>query len=84
MTRVFGGCIEPGGMELDDNSFIDACQNTACGMPANFRVWEGAEGGSINLYQRVRCTHCGYFESDHPGDDDEPMPDYEGDTEDCI
>lgn len=67
MTRVYGGCIEPGGIELDDTVEMEACPE--CGRLAHYRYWEACEDGSINTYSSVCCGHCGYFKGDDP---DEP------------
>lgn len=55
---VFGGCIEPGGMELDDER--DECECAGCGGVAIRRDWERAEGGSINFYWSEICTICNH------------------------
>lgn len=62
MTRVYGGCIEPEGRELDDYTYSADCPQ--CRKPAKYRAWEAAEGGSINTYNSVSCPHCGHYETD--------------------
>jgi hypothetical protein len=64
MTRVYGGCIEPGGMELDDETEEVPCPR--CGEPAVHRRVELCEGGSINCYDYTRCYACGYLGGDVP------------------
>ena len=57
--RVYGGCIEPGGMELDDDTYEAKCPE--CGSEhARKRSWQGCEGGSINNYWSLNCEDCGY------------------------
>ncbi len=68
MTIVYGGCIEPGGMKLDDNCCDVKCPS--CGKPnATSRFWEMNDGGCINSYKSIYCKDCGYFEGDDPYDD---------------
>ncbi len=66
MTRVYGGCIEPGGMALDDLSQVDACPE--CERPAHYRYWEACEAGAINGYSSISCDHCGFVDGDEPDD----------------
>ncbi|MEH0295442.1 hypothetical protein V6R98_25145 [Agrobacterium sp. CCNWLW71] len=69
MTRVYSGCVEPGGFDLDDDLEIIACPE--CAGEAFERYWEACEAGSINQYHTIRCTECGHEEGDLPdyGDD---------------
>ena len=60
MTRAYGGCIEPGGMDLDDHTREIDCPS--CGHEkAVERTYEKAEG-CINRYVSVNCSRCGHFE----------------------
>ncbi|MBZ5763353.1 hypothetical protein LAV84_27770 [Rhizobium sp. VS19-DR104.2] len=74
MTRVYGGCIEPGGMELDDEAYSIKCPE--CGRDAKRHDWEAADGGCINSYWSERCAHCGYADGNSDGglDDDFDLP----------
>lgn len=56
MTRVYGGCVEPDGMELDDETYAIECPN--CGCEAVGRTAEAAKCGSINVYHTWSCGHC--------------------------
>ncbi|HFN7318102.1 TPA: hypothetical protein ACHGRL_004248 [Escherichia coli] len=58
---VFGNTVEPGGMELDDDTYMDKCP--VCGELAKHRFYERGEG-SVNTYQSITCSHCGYHEDD--------------------
>jgi endogenous inhibitor of DNA gyrase (YacG/DUF329 family) len=62
MTIAFGNSIEPGGMELDDDRFDCTCPE--CGKQAKERLWDTAEGGSVNSYYSISCPHCGYHDTD--------------------
>jgi DNA-directed RNA polymerase subunit RPC12/RpoP len=66
MTRVYGGCVEPGGFELDDDRDLVACPE--CGGKAFERYWESCEGGSINQNHTIVCTECDHAEGDLPDD----------------
>lgn len=59
-TRVFsdnpGSCIEPGGMELDNEYYPVDCP--CCGKEARAHFWQQVEGGSINNYRNYSCDHC--------------------------
>ena len=55
--RVYGLSIEPGGMELDDQTITSDCPN--CGKPALHRYWETCEG-AINQRYSVNCQYCGH------------------------
>jgi hypothetical protein len=55
---VYGGCIETGGVELEDHLWEAPCP--CCMMPAEHGMLERAHTGSINLYPVVRCAHCGH------------------------
>jgi len=68
-TRVYGGCVEPGGFDLDDD--IEAIKCPECGGEAYERYWEACEAGSINQYHTIRCTECGHEEGDLPDDSDD-------------
>jgi DNA-directed RNA polymerase subunit RPC12/RpoP len=67
MTRVYGGCVEPGGFDLDDD--LETIECPKCGGAAFERYWEACEAGSINQYHTIRCTECGHEEGDLPDDD---------------
>lgn len=58
MARVYGPCIEPGGMELDDEYFEAPCPS--CGELARNHVFQQVHGGSINAYHTIDCDHCGH------------------------
>ena len=62
MIRVYGGCVEPGGMLLENDGYEEACP--ACGETATACHWEAAESGAINTYTSLSCAHCGFFETD--------------------
>lgn len=64
MTRVYGGCVEPGGFDLDDDLETIACPD--CGGEALSRHWETCEGGSINMNHTIICTECEFAEGDLP------------------
>jgi len=66
MTRAYGGCIEPEGMELDERHDTVPCPR--CEAPARSWFCERAESGSINTYSGLRCTACDYQEGDDPND----------------
>lgn len=55
---AYGGCCEPGGLELTDESWTGACPNPKCGKDAKYFRWERAEG-SLNVYTGYVCDHCG-------------------------
>ncbi len=57
---VYGGCIEPGGMELEDRYWEAPCPR--CCEPAEHGMLERAHTGSINHYPTIRCSHCGHAE----------------------
>ncbi len=80
MTKVYGGCVEPGGMELDDEAYSIECSE--CGRNAKRHDWESAEGGCINSYWSERCAHCGYADgnSDSGLEDDFDLPWHELDS----
>lgn len=68
MTIVYGGCVEPGGMKLDDDCCNIECPS--CGKQnAISRFLEMNDGGCINLYSSVSCKDCGHFEGNAPDDD---------------
>lgn len=56
MTRVYGGCIEPGGIDLDNDVEVIECPH--CDGDAFGRYWETCEAGSINLNHTIICTAC--------------------------
>ncbi|NKW11437.1 hypothetical protein HGG76_28100 [Ochrobactrum tritici] len=60
MTRVYGGCVEPGGFDLDNDLEVVACPD--CAGEAFERYWETCEGGSINQNHTIICTECDYAE----------------------
>ncbi len=65
---VFGSCVEPGGMELDDDSYEITCPK--CASPyACYRRWETLDGGAINPHWRIQCPDCGHEDSDPFADD---------------
>ncbi len=62
MIIVYGGCIEPGGMELDDETVTMKCP--ACRGKAVQRYWESYDGGSIDQKSTLACSECGHAEGD--------------------
>ena len=64
MTIVYGGCIEPGGIELDDETVSVKCP--VCQGNAVQRYWESCDGGSINRYSTFACSDCGHLDGDLP------------------
>ncbi len=68
MTRAYGGCIGPGGLELDDERSTTPCPH--CGGNASAWRIERVEGGSLNLYIGLSCSSCGHAQGDDPRDDD--------------
>lgn len=58
--RVYGGCIEPGGMELDDDWWEAPCPE--CRKPARHGHVQQLEGGWINAYFPISCEACGLHE----------------------
>jgi len=58
MVWVYGGCIEPGGMELDDERYEAPCPT--CGKPARHHYFQQLDGGCINPYHTIDCDHCGH------------------------
>ncbi len=60
MTRIFcdnpGSCIEPGGMELDNDKYEVPCD--VCGNNKIIRNWQDLEGGSINNHSSEYCHTC--------------------------
>lgn len=66
ITRAYGGCVEPGGMDLTEVYQQQPCPK--CGQPAHSWWIERAEG-TLNLYEGLSCTACGYSKGEHP---DEP------------
>ena len=64
MTRVYGGCIEPEGMDLEDSYETHPCPD--CGSPALHWWLRRAEGGSLNIYSAMRCSACGLQRGDEP------------------
>ena len=67
MTRVYGGCIEPGDMDLDDDWTKEPCPE--CSEPASHWCCERVESGSINLYIGMHCSCCGHSSGDVPDND---------------
>ncbi|CAD0362084.1 hypothetical protein LYZ84_19650 [Xanthomonas hortorum pv. pelargonii] len=77
MTIVYGGCVEPGGMELDEDGYEIECPK--CQRTAHRSDWEAVEGGAVNVYWRESCAHCGYRDSNEEDDefeDDDDRPPY--------
>ena len=64
MTVAYGGCIEPGGMVLDDSREMIECP--VCSAPAQRHHAERSEGGSLNCYSSISCRHCGHEEGAQP------------------
>src|SRR5690606_18569645 len=64
MTRVYGGCVEPDGLDLDNDLQVIACPK--CDGEAYERFWAACEGGSIHQYHTIICTECGHAEGDLP------------------
>jgi hypothetical protein len=58
--KVYGGCIEPGGMDLDYDAWTAPCPQ--CGRPSDYRTIDRCDGGCINSYRTVACDHCGHRE----------------------
>lgn len=56
--RVYGGCIEPGGMELDNERYAGPCPD--CAKPARHHYFQQLDGGCINPYHTTDCPHCGH------------------------
>jgi len=56
--KCYGGQI-PFGDSLDESVFSCTCPD--CGKMAKQISYERAEG-SINTYQRIKCSECGYFD----------------------
>ena len=67
MTIVYGGCIEPEGMEIDDVRDVATCPN--CDGEAVRWFVEDASSGSVNAYFGLRCDGCGHAEGSHPSDE---------------
>jgi hypothetical protein len=55
--RVYGSCIEPGGLELVKSTSTTECD--CCGKPANYRHWETLDFGCINSHWHQWGNHCG-------------------------
>jgi hypothetical protein len=63
-------------VDLEDESRVVACPR--CGGPALSRHLELDEGGSIRMYDYVRCGGCRHHEGDRPPgfyDGQWPIPD---------
>lgn len=60
---VYGGCVEPGGMVLEDETVVDARCPKCHRMTAHYRYWETAEG-CINQHWAVECQSCGHCDGD--------------------
>ena len=58
--RVYGSCIEPGGMELEDDWWTAPCPG--CGKPARHGHVQQLEGSCINTCFPVSCDACGHHE----------------------
>lgn len=71
MTMVYGPGVEPGGMQLDDDTYIDECEE--CGSPnCRYRYWQTLDGGSINQHWSSDCPDCGASDSDPNADPEDP------------
>ncbi|MCM5547168.1 hypothetical protein, partial [Xanthomonas hortorum] len=78
MTIVCGGCVEPGGMELDQDGYYEI-ECPKCQRTAHRSDWEAVEGGAVNVYWHESCCHCGYRDSneeDDEFDDNDDRPPY--------
>ncbi len=64
MIVVYGSCVEPEGMELDNLVLPVECPK--CGNSARYCEWEHCEGGVIERYGNTYCAHCEYFAGDDP------------------
>ncbi|WP_435171718.1 hypothetical protein [Falsirhodobacter sp. 1013] len=62
MTKIYGGCIDAEGRDLEDDVMEHVCR--ACGQRGRTRFWEKAEGGSLNSYQHTYCLDCTYQDGD--------------------
>lgn len=58
---IYGGCIEPEGRELDDETYRHECK--CCGGRGHSRHWEAAEGGSLNRYFATWCEDCDHADT---------------------
>lgn len=58
MVRVYGACIEPGGIELDNDHDDAPCPT--CRKPARHHYFEQVDGGCINVHHTIDCDHCGH------------------------
>jgi len=59
MTRVYGSCIEPGGMLLNNETHTIECPE--CGALCPERLYETCDG-SINQRFSISCAHCGFHD----------------------
>ena len=66
MTRVYGGCVEPEGWDLEERRDTRPCPR--CEAPARSWFCEHVEGGAINVYVGMHCPACGHEEGDDPDD----------------
>lgn len=66
MTRAYGSCIEPDGMDLANE--LDTCPCPCCAQTAQRWFIEHAEGGSLNTYSGLSCQSCGLETGSFPGD----------------
>ena len=68
MTIAYGGCLEPGGIELDEEYATSPCPRCA----QDARIWrvERAESGSLNLSVGLSCSACGFSQGDNPSDEE--------------
>lgn len=57
MGTVVCGSVEPGGMELERETYEDVCPR--CGKPARTHFEEVLEGGRINRYRGTTCDARG-------------------------
>lgn len=73
MTQIiYGSCVEPGGMLLDDSRYECPCPE--CGGVAKRHDWQSVEGGGLNPYWSINCPVCGYKDGDYPASIDEFTP----------
>lgn len=67
-TIMYGPGVEPGGMELDDDTMVDDCEECG-GLNCRYRFWQTLDGGCINTHWSIRCPDCGFSDSDPYADD---------------
>lgn len=59
MSVVYGNSVEPGGMLLDNDTYIDQCPE--CGANCKDRRYESCDG-AINQRYSIDCSACGHHE----------------------